>query len=66
MLEIQNLSVKLGKKDIIQQLSLSMETNQFIGIIGANGSGKSTLLKTIYKGLIPTTGKIVYNEMNLL
>jgi iron complex transport system ATP-binding protein len=66
MLEIQNLSVKLVKKDIIQQLSLSMETNQFVGIIGANGSGKSTLLKTIYKGLVPTTGKIVYNEMDLL
>ncbi|GGI66202.1 ABC transporter ATP-binding protein [Enterococcus alcedinis] len=66
MLEIQNLSVKLGKKDIIQQLSISMDTHQFVGIIGANGSGKSTLLKTIYKGLIPTTGKIIYNKMDLL
>lgn len=66
MLEIENLSVKLGKKDIIQQLSLSMETNQFVGIIGANGSGKSTLLKTIYKGLVPTSGNIFYNNIDLL
>ena len=66
MLEIENLSVKLGKKEIIHQLSLSMQTNQFVGIIGANGSGKSTLLKTIYKGLVPETGSIVYNELDLL
>lgn len=66
MLEIKNLSVKLGKKEIIHRLSLSMETNQFVGIIGANGSGKSTLLKTIYKGLIPKEGRIYYHDLDLL
>ncbi|MGI6154449.1 MAG: ABC transporter ATP-binding protein [Enterococcus lemanii] len=66
MLEIKNLSVKLGKKEIIHRLSLSMETNQFVGIIGANGSGKSTLLKTIYKGLTPKEGHIYYHDLDLL
>ena len=66
MLTIEDLSVKLGKKTIIQDLSLSMQTNQFVGIIGANGSGKSTLLKTIYKGLAPEAGRIIFNDLDLL
>ena len=66
MLTIEDLSVKLGKKTIIQDLSLSMQTNKFVGIIGANGSGKSTLLKTIYKGLTPETGRIIFNDLDLL
>ena len=66
MLTIEDLSVKLGKKTIIQDLSLSMQTNQFVGIIGANGSGKSTLLKTIYKSLTPEEGKVFFDELDLL
>ena len=66
MLTIEDLSVKLGKKTIIQDLSLSMQTNQFVGIIGANGSGKSTLLKTIYKSLTPEKGKVFFDELDLL
>ncbi|MGX7420261.1 ABC transporter ATP-binding protein [Carnobacterium gallinarum] len=65
-LDVQNLSIKLGKKQIIQDLSLSMNTNQFVGIIGANGSGKSTLLKSIYKSLKPESGTIYYNKLDIL
>ncbi|EOL42540.1 hypothetical protein RV11_GL000709 [Enterococcus phoeniculicola] len=66
MLEINDLSVKIGKKELLKQISLSMRTNQFVGIIGPNGSGKSTLLKSIYKGLIPAKGTIFYKEMDLV
>lgn len=65
-LDIQNLHVKLGKKEIIHDLSLSMNTNQFVGIIGANGSGKSTLLKTIYKSLTPAKGRIYFDGLDIL
>ncbi|MGM0125361.1 iron complex transport system ATP-binding protein [Enterococcus sp. AZ194] len=66
MLEVNNLSVKIGKKRILDKVALSMKTNQFVGIIGANGSGKSTLLKTIYKGLVPTEGTVSFRGMDLL
>lgn len=66
MLEINHLTVHLDKKEILHQIDLSINTNEFVGIIGANGSGKSTLLKTIYRSLKPTSGKIYYQEEDLL
>lgn len=66
MLEINNLDVSINKTDIITDLSLSMATHSFVGVIGANGSGKSTLLKTIYKSIKPKSGTIIYQDMDLV
>jgi len=57
-LEVKNLSFSLGKKAILQDISLSVKRGEFVGIIGPNGSGKSTLLKTIYRVLQPQAGEI--------
>lgn len=57
-LEVKNLSFSLGKKEILQEISLSVKRGEFVGIIGPNGSGKSTLLKTIYRVLQPQAGEI--------
>ncbi len=45
LLEVQNLSVTLGGKQILENISLSFEPNTLYGIIGPNGSGKTTLLR---------------------
>lgn len=65
-LEIQSLEVEIGKKTIIDDVSLTVSSQQMVGIIGANGSGKSTLLKSIYKSLKPKKGTIVLNQLDLL
>ncbi|SDP71011.1 iron complex transport system ATP-binding protein [Selenomonas ruminantium] len=57
-LEVKNLSFSLGKRAILQDISLSVKRGEFVGIIGPNGSGKSTLLKTIYRVLQPQAGEI--------
>ncbi len=58
MIEIDNVSVNIGKKPIVHDVSLTDGEGEFVGIIGPNGSGKSTLLKTIYRVLDPIAGVI--------
>lgn len=55
LLQIQNASLAFGERTLWSELSLSVESGEFIALIGANGSGKSMLLKTII-GSQPLTG----------
>ena len=52
MIEFERLTVKIGRKQIIRDVSFCVSEGQCIGLVGANGSGKSTLLKAI-AGILP-------------
>lgn len=47
MLEIKNLSMKVNNKYMIKDLSLTLNKNDKLAVIGEEGNGKSTLLKAI-------------------
>jgi iron complex transport system ATP-binding protein len=64
-LKLNNISIELDKKKIIDDISLSVNNGEFVGIIGPNGSGKSTLLRTIYRIIQPTTGTILLGGQDL-
>jgi len=56
-LRIQNVSVKIGKDAILDDVNLHLHCGQIVALIGPNGAGKSTLLKAIlgereYDGVI--------------
>lgn len=55
--KIEHLSKKYGKKIIINQLSLCLDSENYTFIQGANGSGKSTLVKCLCN-LVPYQGTI--------
>jgi branched-chain amino acid transport system ATP-binding protein len=66
LLEVNNLSVRYDKAQILNGVSLAVDAGEFVGLVGPNGAGKSTLLRAI-SGLVRfeermkrgTTGDIV-------
>lgn len=64
-LDVQSLSVTLGETAILKDASFSIDSGEFVGIIGPNGSGKTTLLKTL-RGLYPASGGQVLWEVKAL
>jgi len=68
MLEIKDLHVSVGGKEILKGLSLTIETGKVHAIMGPNGSGKSTLSYVLAgrEGYEVTGGSITYNGEDLL
>ncbi len=58
MLEVNDVQISIGKKEIVRKVSFQVQDGGFVGVIGPNGSGKSTLLKAIYRVLKPSGGTI--------
>lgn len=65
-LSVENIKVSYGDTSIIDNISMQVDDNQFVGIIGPNGCGKSTLLKSIYRVIKPDAGSIQLFDMNVL
>ena len=60
-LQFQNVSLQLGGKTILSQLSLHIKAGEKVAIIGKSGCGKSTLLNLIAGELTPDSGRILFN-----
>lgn len=59
LIQARNLSVQIGKTQILTNIDLLVQRGEIVTVIGPNGSGKSTLLKTIIGSLRPSEGRIV-------
>ncbi|MBQ9264711.1 MAG: ABC transporter ATP-binding protein [Clostridia bacterium] len=57
MLNVDNVSVRYGDKEVLSRLQVRVEPGQWWMIAGPNGAGKSTLISAISQG-VPYTGKI--------
>ncbi|MBR6097304.1 ATP-binding cassette domain-containing protein [Candidatus Saccharibacteria bacterium] len=61
MLELRNISYVVDGLKILDDVSLKIETGNFLAITGPNGSGKSTLAQIIMGIKKPTSGQILLN-----
>lgn len=59
MLEIKNIGYSVGEKEIIKDISFSVNDGDIVSIIGANGSGKSTLMKVISNMIKAKSGEVI-------
>lgn len=55
MLEVRNLDVSIGSKQILTDIDLTIADSEIVGVLGPSGSGKSTLLRAI-AGLVEVSG----------
>ncbi len=58
VVDIQNVSFAYGEQKAVDDVSLSIEEGDFLGLIGPNGSGKTTLLHLMLGLLSPDSGSI--------
>ena len=52
MIEINHLSKRFGRKQVLQDLTFSVPKGSVVGFVGENGAGKTTTMKAIL-GLLP-------------
>ena len=55
VIEVERLSVSLGMRPVLDELSLTVDRGQFLAVLGANGAGKTTLLRAL-TGAVPHQG----------
>jgi len=64
MLKVEHITTGYGKKQVLSDVSFSVEKGDVVLLCGGNGSGKSTVLKSIYGLLKPWAdireGKVVF------
>jgi len=65
LLEVKDLNVSYQELRILQEVNVSVKDGELVSIIGSNGAGKTTLLKAIAGLLKVTTGKMLYNGMEI-
>ena len=59
MISANNITLRLGKKALFEDVNIKFTEGNCYGMIGANGAGKSTFLKILSGQLEPTSGDIV-------
>lgn len=65
LLEIENIVVRYGKALALDRLSLRVEPNELVAVLGSNGAGKTTLLKAIARTVPLSSGHIRFNGSTL-
>ncbi len=65
LLELKDICLEKDGKKILDNINLKIDYNKFIAITGPNGSGKSSLAKVIMGIVNPTSGKIIYNGIDI-
>lgn len=62
MISANNVTLRLGKRALFEDVNIKFTEGNCYGLIGANGAGKSTFLKILSGELEPTNGEVVMND----
>ena len=65
MLVVEGLTCRFGTKAAVDNASFSVGPGSFVGVIGRSGAGKSTLLRMINRLAEPTSGRIVFDGLDV-
>jgi ABC-type cobalamin/Fe3+-siderophores transport system ATPase subunit len=65
MLEVQNVTLGYGSRPVVAGVSLTLSGGEVLAIAGANGAGKSTLMRAMNGALVPVSGNIFLDGVQL-
>ena len=65
LLQVTDAHVGYGKVEAVRSVSLEVNDNEIVTIIGANGAGKTTLLNAIM-GILPLKGRVSFAGEDML
>ena len=60
MIEINDITVRIGSKVLLEHASAHISDGQKVGLVGANGCGKSTLFRVLKGELETETGSVFF------
>lgn len=63
MIEVKNIFLTLNKRQILNNVSLTLKEGNIYGLVGNNGSGKTMLMKCMCGFIRPTEGTVESNGM---
>ena len=67
LVEIKHLCLGYDGQEVIHDLNMTIDANDYIVLLGPNGSGKSTLVKGLLKLIRPMNGEVIYHlEHNMI
>ena len=66
MIKVTDLSKNYDTVEAVKSISFDIQDGEIIGFLGANGAGKTTTLKMMTGYLVPTSGSIEVNDMNII
>ncbi len=65
MIQVEGLSKYYGEHAAIRDLSFTIESGEVVGFLGLNGAGKTTTLKVLGCVLLPTSGQVVIDGIDV-
>lgn len=65
ILEVKNITKYFGRKQVLNNLSLQLESGEILGLIGPNGAGKTTAIKLILGLQSISSGEVLINGFNV-
>lgn len=65
MIQIRNLSHRFGERNVLKGIDLEISAKEVVAIMGSSGGGKTTLLRCISGLLVPTSGEVTVNGVDV-
>lgn len=66
MIKVTDLSKNYSEVQAVKSINFEILNGQIVGFLGANGAGKTTTLKMITGYLVPTSGKVEVDDLNIV
>lgn len=65
-ISLKNVGLTIGNTEILNNITIDIEKNQTIGLVGESGAGKTSLVNIISSLIKPTSGAVQYNSQDLI